>query len=380
MEWRIPLFKSYAQEDDVEAVAKVIREQMYWANGPSVQEFEKKIAAYTGRKYALTFNSGTSALHSTMLSYAVKGGEVIVPSFTFISTANSVVLAGGKPVFAEIEGDSYGLDVVDVVERINKKTRAIMPIHYGGAPCKDIQALEDIAKDHKIYLIEDAAESLGSSLKGKKVGTFGDCAMFSFCQNKIASTGEGGVIVTDDIDLIEKLKLIRSHGRVESPGSDYFSSSEDMDYIDIGYNYRMPTMLAALGISQLNKISKVIRMRQSIAGYLSNGLSHIKDIKLPIFPPEVYHVYQMYTIQLKNKKQRDALQNHMTEKGIMTKVYFNPVHLKTYYRKNYGYNVGDLPITEEISEKVLTLPIYPNLSAEEMDCIIGSVNSFFSKD
>ena len=378
MDWKIPLFKTYSDDDDVEAVSRVIRSGMYWTNGPDVSELEKEFALYVGRKYALTFNSGTSALHSVLLAHDVRGKEVIVPSFTFISTANAVILAGGKPVFAEIEDGSYALDPSDVAERITKKTRAILPIHYAGGLCRGIKELKEIADDNKILLVEDAAESLGAKADGMLAGSFGDSAMFSFCQNKIVATGEGGMIATDDADVFEKLKLIRSHGRVEAPGCDYFSSADDMDYIEVGYNYRMPSIIAALGRSQLKKADKLIGMRRSNAEYISRGLSQIKDIILPIPTKDFYHVYQMYTIRLKSSKVRDSLQKHLSDEGIMTKVYFNPVHLKTFYQKAYGCKEGDLPATEDISKRVLTLPFYPTMSRQEMNYLIGSIRSFFS--
>jgi len=248
MNWKIPLFKTYWEEDDIESIAKVIRRGAYWAIGPEINKFEEEIANFVGVKYALVFNSGTSALHSVLLAHGITSGEVIVPSFTFIATPNSVLLSGAKPIFAEIESETYGLDIEDVKKRINKKTRAVIPIHYGGLACKDIKAIKEITEDYNILLIEDAAESLGSKIDGEMVGTFGQSAMFSFCQNKIITTGEGGVIVTNSRDMYEKMKLIRSHGREEKKSDDYFSTTKNMDYIQIGHNFRMSTMSAALGL------------------------------------------------------------------------------------------------------------------------------------
>jgi len=374
---KIPLFKTYSDEEDVNAVAEVIKRGTYWAIGPEVEEFEKAIARYIGRKYALVFNSGTSALHALLLAYDIKGKEVIVPSFTFISTANTVVLAGGIPVFAESESETFGLDADDVERKINKKTRVILPIHYGGFPAKDIEKLRKIADKHKLLLIEDNAESLGASINGKKTGTFGDSAILSFCQNKIISTGEGGAIITDSADIYEKAKLLRSHGRVELE-KDYFSSAEDNDYIQVGYNYRMCSMCAALGLSQLKKIDKLISLRREHAKYLNTNLSDIKEI---ITPKEIkgnFCVYQMYTIILKDSKLRNDLQEFLLDKGVMSKVYFNPAHLKTFYKNNFGCKEGDFKITEELSGKVLTLPLYPHISRKDLDFIISKIKEFFT--
>ena len=376
MKWKIPLFKSYWEEDDIESVASVIRRGTYWATGPEIDRFEKKVAEFLGGKYCISFNSGTSALHSILIAYDIKSGEVIIPSFTFIATANAVLLAEAKPVFAETESETYGLDIEDVKEKITNKTKAIMPIHYGGLACRNINALKELSDDSNILLIEDAAESLGSKIKDKMVGTFGHAAMFSFCQNKVITTGEGGAIVTNSEDIYQKLKLIRSHGRLEE-SDDYFSTTKSMDYIQLGYNFRMSTMSAALGLSQFNKIHKIVKMRRSHARYLTKSLLEIAKVTPPQEPQNQYHVYQMYTIQLENNRDRDELQQHLTNAGIMTKVYFDPIHLKTFYKKKLGYRKGDLPKTEQLSERVLTLPMHPGLKKHELDYIIESIKEFF---
>jgi len=376
MDWKIPLFKIYWCEEDLKNVTKVIKRGSYWATGPEIKEFEEKIAEYVGTKYAVTFNSGTSALHALLLAYDLKrGDEVIVPSFTFIATANAPLFIGAKPVFAEIEDRTYGLDPEDVKKRITPKTKAIIPIHYGGCPCL-IRELKEIAEDNNLLLIEDAAESLGAEINDKKVGTFGDSAMFSFCQNKVISTGEGGAITTDSKEIYEKLKLIRSHGRLET--QDYFSSTGSMDYVTQGYNFRMPTMNAALGLSQLKKIDKVIKMRRDKAEYMTKKLSRIKEITLPTAPPDYFHVYQMYTIRINDTNQiRDKLIQYLAEKGIMSKVYFDPIHLTHFYRNKFGFKKDDLPITEKISKQVLSLPLYPTLTEKEIDYITNNIYNFF---
>ena len=375
MNWKIPLFKIYWDEEDVKSVTEAIKAGMNWAVGSNIEKFEKILAEYIGAKYCVVFNSGTSALHAALLAYGIKeDDEVIVPSFTFIATANAPLFLGAKPVFADIEEETFGLDPEDVNEKITKKTKAIMPIHYGGCPCK-IRELKEIAEDNNILLIEDAAESLGAKIKNKKVGTFGDSAMLSFCQNKIITTGDGGAIVTDSKEIYEKLKLIRSHGRLET--SDYFASTEYMDYVTLGYNFRMSNIIAALGIAQLKKVDKIIEMRRKNAEYLTARLKReIKEIITPNPLKDYYLVYQMYTIRINNY--RDNLMKYLANKGIMAKVYFSPVHLTHFYKSELGYTCK-LPVTEEISSQVLTLPMYPALMREEIDYILEEMKRFFEE-
>jgi perosamine synthetase len=373
MKWKIPLFKMYWDAKDVAAVSSVIKRGTYWTMGPEVEHLETSIARFIGRKHGVSFNSGTSALHATLLAYGFKtGDEVIVPSFTFIATANVVVLTGATPVFADIEDQSYGLDPEQVKEKITSRTKAIIPVHYGGGACKHIRALREIAEDHRLTLIEDAAESLGAKIHDTQVGTFSDAAMVSFCQNKVITAGEGGLMVTDSDSIAEKQRLIRSHGRVESKEG-YFATTQELDYIQTGYNYRMPSINAALVLSQFKKFNTIIRMRREKAAYLSQRLSKIRSIQTPTEANGEYHVYQLYTIRLLDKTTRDHLQDLLTKAGIMTKVYFEPIHLKTYYKKEFHYQRGDLPVTEDMSEKLLTLPLYPTLTKKEMEYMITTI-------
>lgn len=376
MKWKIPLFKMHSTEEDINSVSKVIKRGTYWADGPEIRKFEKKIANYIGTKYALSFNSGTSALHVLLLAHDIKGKEVIVPSFTFIATANAVILAGGIPIFAESETDTFGLDAKDVKKRITKKTKAIITIHYGGFPAKDTKELKKIADQNNILFIEDAAESLGAKINERKIGSFGHSAMFSFCQNKVLTTGEGGMIVTNDKEVYERAKVLRSHGRVDG-ANDYFYSTGDNDYIQVGYSFRMPTICAALGLSQFNNLQGVIKSRIKHANYLNKNLSKIKGISIPKKLPNHYQVYQMYTIKLNNEKIRNDLQQHLTKKSVMSKVYFEPIHLKEIYKRKYMFKEGDLPKTESLSKRVLNIPLYPDIKEKDLDYIIKSIKEFF---
>jgi len=374
--WRIPLYKIYWDENDVKRMAEVIRSGAYWATGSNLEKLENMVAQYAGRKYAIAFNSGTSALHAILLAYKVKDGcEIIVPSFTFIATANSALFVNAKPIFADVEEETLGLDPEDVKERITTRTGAIIPVHYGGCACR-IRELKEIAEDYSLLLIEDAAESIGAKVKGQLVGSFGDAAMFSFCGNKIVTTGEGGVVVTDSKRIRERLMLIRSHGRLEV--EDYFSSVRTMDYVTLGYNWRMSNIVAALGISQFGKLDKLLRMRRNNASYMTGKLSKISGIAPPNPPDDYFHVYQLYTIRVKGgEKTRDDLRDYLARNRIMSKVYFLPVHLTSFYRK-LGYGEEELPLTENLSRLVLSLPMYPSLKKHEMDFIVSKVKRFMS--
>ncbi|MGI0010751.1 MAG: DegT/DnrJ/EryC1/StrS family aminotransferase, partial [Nitrosopumilaceae archaeon] len=291
--WKIPLYKIYTDDEDLNLITKIVRRGTQWALGPEIEEFEKAIRDYVGCEYCVTLNSGTSALHAAFLAYGFgNGDEIIVPSFSFISTANSVLFVNAKPNFADIEETTYGLDPTSILKKINHNTKAIVPMDYGGLSCK-IFEIREIADTNNLKLIEDAAEALGSSINGKKIGSIADSAIFSFCGNKVLTTGEGGAVVTNSKEIYEKIKLIRSHGRVEK--ADYFDSPDESQYVQLGYNWRMSSLTAVLGISQLNKLDKIIKMRQENAKYISVRLSKCSQIKVPNPPVGYDHIYQMYT-------------------------------------------------------------------------------------
>ena len=373
MAGKIPLYKIFTDSEDNRAVNKVLQRGMDWAIGPEIAEFEKKLASYIGTKYCIAFNSGTSAGHAALLAININSGEVIVPSFTFISTANWPLMVNAKPKFVDIEEENFGLNPERVKSEITKNTKAIIPIHYGGLPCKIIE-INRIARNKKIPLIEDCAEALGTKIKGVSVGTFGQMSIFSFAPNKILTTGEGGAICTDSRKIFEKLQLIRSHGRLIN--ENYFKTSQLPNYISIGYNWRMSSMTAALGLSQFDKLDRIIQLRRRHARFYVSKLKKINEIKLPDEPKDHLHVYQLFTIQLKNNLIRHKLQKFLASKGIMTKVFFEPIHLSKFYKKS-GFGKKSLSNTEKISRTVLSLPIFPGLKSEEITHICDSINEFF---
>ena len=373
MAGKIPLYKIFTDKEDNRAVNKVLQRGMDWAIGHEIAEFEKKLASYIGTKYCIAFNSGTSAGHAALLAININSGEVIVPSFTFISTANWPLMVNAKPKFVDIEEENFGLNPERVKSEITKNTKAIIPIHYGGLPCKIIE-INRIARNKKIPLIEDCAEAFGTKIKGVSVGTFGQMSIFSFAPNKILTTGEGGAICTDSRKIFEKLQLIRSHGRLIN--ENYFKTSQSPNYISIGYNWRMSSMTAALGLSQFDKLDRIIQLRRRHARFYVSKLKKINEIKLPDEPKDHLHVYQLFTIQLKNNLIRHKLQKFLASKGIMTKVFFEPIHLSKFYKKS-GFGKKSLSNTEKISRTVLSLPIFPGLKSEEITYICDSIEEFF---
>lgn len=376
-QWKIPLYQIYFDKEDVRLVKRVIERGTFWSIGPEIKEFEENLSNYLGTRYCITFNSGTSALHAAMISMNLKSqDEIIVPSFSFIATANAPLMVNSKPKFVDIEEETFGLDPNLVLSSVTKNTKIIMPIHYAGLPCK-IDKIRNIANDKKITLVEDTAESLGATINDKKVGTFGKLSIFSFAGNKIITTGEGGAITTNSKELFEKIKLIYSHGRIDK--QNYFESIENPQYVSLGYNWRMSSITAALGCSQLEKIEKLINLRRATAKYLSTHLSSIKKIILPQEPKKFRHVYQMYTIRLPNTVLRNKLLKFLASKGIMSKIFFNPIHSTKFFSRHNTSKLN-LKITNKISKQILTLPFYPGMEKEKMDMIINSIKEFSEKE
>tara|TARA_B110001454_G_scaffold192694_1_gene193138 strand:+ start:208 stop:1365 length:1158 start_codon:yes stop_codon:yes gene_type:complete len=375
--WKLPLYKIYTDDEDVNLITKIIKRGSNWAIGPEIEEFENAITNYIGVDYCAVLNSGTSSLHATLLALGLgSGDEILVPSFSFISTANSVLFVNATPSFVDIEEKTFGINPELIKEKTTSSTKAIIPMDYGGMSCQ-ISEIKEHAENNNLLLIEDAAESLGSSVNGKKIGSMADATVFSFCGNKVLTTGEGGAVVTNSRDTYEKIKLIRSHGRLDQ--TNYFENPSSSQYLGLGYNWRMSSITAALGISQLNKLEKIIQMRKDNANYLSSKLSKFSQIKVPLPPKNYDHIYQMYTIRLPDKDIRDSLHDFLSTRGIFSKVYFTPIHSTSFYKQKFDIDRNSLSVTEKISNQILTLPLYPNMTMEEKDLLIQTVSEFFEK-
>ncbi|MFU8869421.1 DegT/DnrJ/EryC1/StrS family aminotransferase [Natronococcus sp.] len=367
----IPLFEIAWDERDVRNAVDSITRGSYWANGPYVEAFEDGLERYLGVEHAVTVNSGTTALVAALEAHGIdEDDEVVVPAFTFIATANAVRLVGARPVFADIEPDTYGLDPAAVADAITERTAAIVPVHPYGAPCR-IDALAAVAAEADVPLIEDAAEAFGSAYRGKAVGTIGETAALSFCQNKILPTGEGGAVVTDDDELARRLERFRSHGRASA---EYFDSAASGDYVGLGTNIRMSDLVAAVGCAQLEKVDELIAERRRVAERYAAGLSGIDGVKPHPEPADGRHVRQLYTVTLAPGVDRETVIETLADRGIASKVYWDPpVHLTRAYRDRY--ELGSLPVTEAVSGRVLSLPIAPVLDNDGVDRVVAGLRA-----
>ena len=364
----IPLFEIPWEAQDIQNVIESISRGGWWANGPFVEEFENMVASYLDVEHAIAVNSGTSAIIAALNGADIgDGDEVIVPSFTQQATVNSVKMVGAEPVFADVERDTYGLDPADIEDKITPDTAAIVPVHVYGSVCQ-IEPICDIAAEHNITVIEDAAEAQGAERDGLMAGTVGDAGALSFCQNKIVPTGEGGMIVTDDDDIARGASLYRSHGRATE---DYFESSDSGRHVTVGGNFRMPDMVAALGCSQMERIDSLIEGRREAALAMNEAFEATEGVS-PHTMDNGRHLYQFYTVTFDPDINRDAVIDHLAERDISSKVYWNPpVHQSEYY----GGGDWDLPVTEELSHRVLSLPMHPELSPQEIERIVDGVRS-----
>lgn len=370
MDSEIPLFEISWDINDIHGVIESVGRGGYWAKGPFVTQFESALENYLDVEHAITVNSGTTALVAALEALGIEDGdEVIIPSFTFIATANAVKLVGAEPIFADIESTTYGLDPEGVGNRITEDTAAILPVHPYGTSCR-IEELREIATAHNTFLVEDAAEVLGAEYRGHKLGSFGDVAALSFCQNKIIATGEGGAVVTDDDEIAERVRLYRSHGRASE---NYFESSGSGQYVGIGTNIRMSDLTAALGCSQLEKIGSLIEGRRQAANRLIAGLDPIDGVEPHGSLSEATHVYQLFTVELAESIDRQEVIDSLDKRNIASKVYWDPaVHQTEYYRTLKDQNI-ELPVTEKIAENVLSLPMHPGLTPHETDRIVAGV-------
>jgi len=368
----LPFYVPWITKHDKDAVSKAL-ESRWLTGGPRVAEFERQFQEYVGVKHAIAANSCTAALHLALRAIDIKqGDEVIVPDLTFAATANAAIFCGAKPVFVDIDEKTFNISPKEIVERITPRTKAIIPVHYGGQPC-DMDEINEIAQDHKLTVVEDCAHSLGAEYKGKQTGTLGTMGCFSFYPTKLITTMEGGMLTTNDDQLAKRATVLREHGMSktaidrESKGTWYY------DVVDLGYNYRLNELQALLGISQLKRIGQGIKRRIKAAHYYNEKFRQhgFKGIVPPYEASNRSHVFHLYVIRVEKESgiTRNTLFERMTDHGIGLSVHYTPLHLLSFYRKFLDLKSKAFPVAERIYQEILSLPLFPTLTKRNIDFI-----------
>ncbi|GGH33111.1 UDP-4-amino-4,6-dideoxy-N-acetyl-beta-L-altrosamine transaminase [Paenibacillus segetis] len=372
----LPYGQQWLDEQDIEAVVKVLRGD-FITQGPAIEAFETKVADYVGVKYAVAFTNGTAALHAACFAAGIgEGDEVITTPLTFLASSNCVLYQGGTPVFVDIDMDTYNVAPAEIESKITERTKAIIAVDFTGQPV-EIDRISMIAHDHNLVLIQDAAHSLGASYAGRRVGAWADMTMFSFHPVKHVTTGEGGIITTDNEEYYRKLVLFRSHGMTKDPeklikndGPWYYEMQE------LGYNYRMTDMQAALGVSQMDKLDSFVARRREIAAIYNEKLGMLPGIVIPGQHPDAESSWHLYVIRFLpdyfHGNRRDWFEALRTE-GIGVHVHYIPVYLQPYYQK-MGYAQGLCPNAEKYYSSAITLPLFPKMTDSDVSDVIKAVN------
>lgn len=368
----IPYGKQIIEQDDVDSVIEALKSD-FITTGPKVTEFEKAICDFTGAKFAVAVSNGTAALHCAANAAGIgPGDEVIVTPMTFAASSNCILYCGGIPVFADVLPDTLLINPAEVEKKISRKTKAIIAVDYAGQPC-DYDKLAKIAEKHGLTLISDACHSIGGEYKKRKVGTLADMTCFSFHPVKHITTGEGGMIVTNNAKFAETMRVFRNHGittdyrQREEKGSWFYEMTE------LGYNYRITDFQCALGISQLRKLTGWISKRRQIAGHYDGAFKGHSEVKPLGVSPELTHAYHLYVLRISQDIGRDEMFKKLRNAGIGVNVHYVPVHLHPYYQKNLQTSPGLCPVAEEAFKEILSIPMYPGLKIEEQDFVIDKI-------
>ena len=358
--FHIPSAEPNITENDAKAAYNAIKEGRL-SSGSYVKKFEQEFANYIGTKFAIAVNSATSGLQLSLASLGIYDGEVITTPFTYAATSNVIVHQNAKPVFVDVDKTTYNIDPDKIEKAITKKTRAIMPIHYGGQ-CSEMEEISEIASKHNLFVIEDAAPAIGATHKQRRAGTFGIISAFSFFPDKNLTTGEGGMVVTSDPELADKCEELRKNG-----------ASSRYHHTSIGWNFKMPDPNAALGLSQLKRIESVIETKNKIAKYYQTSLEKINGIQPPIVKEYNLHTFMLYSILTKDLKQREEIKNALADKGIESRINFPSVHLQPIYKQMFGFQNDSFPISENLSDRILGLPIFFSMKEEQQDQIVNVI-------
>jgi perosamine synthetase len=353
-------------DDELAEVAQVLRSG-YLTQGPKVTELEELVAELVGSKYAFAMTSATTALHLSLVALGVgPGDEVIVPDFTFPATANVVVQQGAVPVLTDIDLDTFTVDAEDIARKITPRTRAVLPVHAFGLTA-DMDAVNAVADQHAIPVIEDAACAIGSTYRGRQAGGLGLMGCFSFHPRKAITTGEGGMITTDDDALADRVRLLRSHGGVREEGRFTFE--------DAGFNYRLSDILAAVGVAQFRKLDYIVKTKRALADDYRAMLADLDGVSAPVEPDWRGHVYQSYVVTLDEDVDRDAVIAAMRDAGIETTLGTYALHCQPYFQRTLGHRAGDLPRSAAAFRRSLSLPLYPGLAEDDLARVVTSLRA-----
>lgn len=371
----IPYGRQWVDEEDIQTVVEVLRSD-WLTTGPMVEKFENDVADFVGAKHAVAVSSGTAALHCAMHAAGIgPGDEVILPAMTFAATANCVVFQRGTPVFVDVDPDTFLINPGEVDRKITPRTKAIIAVDYAGHPC-DYDVLRDIAQSHGLRLVADACHALGAEYKGNKVGALADLTAFSFHPVKPITTGEGGMVLTDNPEFAESMRTFRNHGinidhrlRTEN-GTWYY------EMIDLGYNYRLTDIQCALGLSQLRKLPRWVERRREIAGQYDKAFAALSGIRPLKSSPDISHAHHLYVIRFdlaRDEIDQSMIFEALRKEGIGVNVHYIPVHLHPFYRNHFSTHHGMCPVAEAAYERILSLPIFPSMQDPDVRKVIGAL-------
>jgi dTDP-4-amino-4,6-dideoxygalactose transaminase len=367
----IPISKPLIENEEINAVVDVLKSGMI-AQGPKTKELEDAFAKLSGTKYAVAFSNGTTAIHSAIVALGIEqGDEVITVPFTFVGTANPVLMEGGKVVFVDISEDDFCIDPNKIEEKITEKTKAIIPVDLFGQVYR-YDEVKKIADKHSLKILEDACQAVGAKYRDRVAGSLGDVGAFSLYATKNITTGEGGILTTDSDEIARKVKMYRHHGQDEATR---------YEYLEIGHNYRMTDVLAAIGVEQMKKLERITKVRVRNAKLYDEGLSEIEGVITPKVRKGNTHVYHQYTIRITEEygHTREELMTFLMENEIGCGIYYpKPLHLHEHFRK-MGYKEGDFPVSEKLAKEVLSLPVNPFVTEEDVEMIVDKIRGFSKK-
>ncbi len=368
---RIPLSSPDITQHEIDLMNQVLRTP-YLSTGPMIERFEAAMASYIGTKCAVGVNSGTAGLHLCIRAAGIgEGHEVITTPLSFIASANCILYERATPVFVDIDPRTLNIDPERIEEKITPRTKALLPVHVFGQPC-DLDRTMAIAAKYELLVIEDACEAIGAEYKGRKVGTFGRCAVLSFYPNKQMTTGEGGVILTDDEEWTDLFRSLRNQGRGKDGGW--------LAHERLGYNYRLNELSCALGVAQLERIEQLLAKREQVARMYNELLAKTEGVEIPYISPQVKMSWFVYVVRLASGVDRDRVMARLGEKGVASRPYFSPIHLQPFYRQMFGFKEGDFSITEAAACSTLALPFHSNLDEESVEYVCNALGEIIAQE